>query len=722
MRGERFDDFSRWAVSRPASATRRSFLRAIGLGGAAGVLGPVGATASPAVAPSRIRVGAQAEPDAEIDELAFSLDYDIDRIFRFVRDEVVYDPYAGVLRGGKGTLWGLAGNATDQAVLLKELLDAALVPARFAVGQLAAERASSLLEAGRLDAETVRTRASRSVVAPPVADEQGQALTPEEQAFLDAFPAFAERVMETIDRHTDNGIATVTEALAGAGITLPAPTAGLPDEERRRHVWVQYASGTDWIDLDPSMPDAEPGDVFAADPTPLDAIPDDLMHRVSFRLVAEQVAGDAVARNELLSFEAPSSELLGVPISLIHPQPAALEQIGVAVGGLLEGFRNFAPALLVGEETVFGTPVTFGTDGGVLDVFGEGPVNGDTLAEWLEVTVTTPEGARTATRTIFDRVSAEARAAGPVDPSAVAPVELVDTGDAEDDFLPLTGLWAFSVVAGNVPSRQALSAVPEELEIDDILPPLLAYHYAWAYRAANLPTLAGARLYHDEPNVTAFVLKPTEASADSDSARIGIDLLQRSARVATSGSVETVHPLVAAGVLGHAVEASMFELGGQEPLNLPITANTGVLQVFAEATAQGIAIAVLQPGTTPTAMPELAAGAQAMVESALADGQIVIVPERPVELGGQVRSGWWIVDPATGATWDQMDDGGGSTMSEFAFFVIKIASCAIAFATMGANIGIAIDMVAIGVTPGKAAAHGVLGAGAAATGAAFCGG
>jgi len=39
--------------------------------------------------------------------------------------------------------------------------------------------------------------------------------------------------------------------------------------------------------------------------------------------------------------------------------------------------------------------------------------------------------------------------------------------------------------------------------------------------------------------------------------------------------------------------------------------------------------------------------------------QVVIVPERPVDLGAGLRLGWWLVDPVSGTAVDQMDDGGG---------------------------------------------------------------
>jgi len=141
------------------------------------------------------------------------------------------------------------------------------------VGELTEDAAPALLGAGELDEAAVRSRVDQLFVPILEAGAESRTLTPEEETFVEKFPAFVERLDGVIEQHTANGIETVMAALDGAGVTLPPPAAAVPDEERRRHIWVQYASGTGWIDLDPSMPAAEPGDVFAADPTPLDALP-----------------------------------------------------------------------------------------------------------------------------------------------------------------------------------------------------------------------------------------------------------------------------------------------------------------------------------------------------------------------------------------------------------------------------------------------------------------
>jgi hypothetical protein len=117
-------------------------------------------------------------------------------------------------------------------------------------------------------------------------------------------------------------------------------------------------------------------------------------------------------------------------------------------------------------------------------------------------------------------------------------------------------------------------------------------------------------------------------------------------------------------------------------LALPAGSSTGVGRVFEEAARQGIATVVLQPGEADPKRLAIGEGARARITEALVAGFVVVVPERSVALGGEQRVGWWLVDPATGATADTMDDGRGVTMAEFAR-VVGIAACTAAILLAG---------------------------------------
>ena len=121
---------------------------------------------------------------------------------------------------------------------------------------------------------------------------------------------------------------------------------------------------------------------------------------------------------------------------------------------------------------------------------------------------------------------------------------------------------------------------------------------------------------------------------------------------------------------------------------------------------------MLQPGSGDAAPADLAAGPKQLVQAALDAGLIVIIPDKAVQLGGRDRIGWWLVDPATGQTRDQMDDGRGSTMTEYAFLLIKVAACIVMFAALGTALGSVMRGVALVIRGGSDGAIISAGAGA----------
>ena len=122
---------------------------------------------------------------------------------------------------------------------------------------------------------------------------------------------------------------------------------------------------------------------------------------------------------------------------------------------------------------------------------------------------------------------------------------------------------------------------------------------------------------------------------------------------------------VIAGVLSHVVERAQSGEGmgdlalGQEPLPVPLSAGA----IIEAAQAQGIELLVLRD--TPPADLAWPAAATARLAEALAAGWVAIAPASPVTVDDGQRLGWWLVDPRTGATIDELDTGGGQTMEDY---------------------------------------------------------
>ena len=138
--------------------------------------------------------------------------------------------------------------------------------------------------------------------------------------------------------------------------------------------------------------------------------------------------------------------------------------------------------------------------------------------------------------------------------------------------------------------------------------------------------------------------------------------------------------------------------------------------VFDAASAAGVRLrAVL--GSVPsdiTLRPE-AAG---RLRDRLAEGLVAILPEHPVLVDGLDRTGWRLVDPATGRAIDELDDGRGVAIDQYAVTLrpgqagaeaIKVSKLACMVGGAAALAALMFDLTA-GYAWAYAIEHGVQGA------------
>jgi hypothetical protein len=612
---------------------------------------------------------------------AASLNWDPVAIFRFVADEVRYEPYAGALRGATGTLWGQAGNSADKALLLAALLAEAAVPYRFAVGELDPAAIESLAGVPRPDATQHRARMAKILLPEAVADAWD----------LDGpwtrSPDVDTLMVEARERALANA-ATVTELLDSAGIAIADEAVdGLPARERTQHVWVQYADGPDWIDLDPTVAGAEPGVALTtASETPAD-LPDDLFHTVTFRVAAEVVTGGVPTRTELLTHTVRSTDVAGVGTVLIHP-PA--DWLGV--GSAITGSQQFRPTLIVGETVVEGTTMSLSTGDGVLGAFGdEADAEGQALAEWFEIDVAVPDQPlRQSTRVVFDRVAAEQRATGEIDVTSLAPIELVDTGEELGEvYIPLAGLTGVSVGSHALPPAFfAPTNLPEAGKVLDHI--TRSYFYVRDLMRLDMVDDLGAAIFADEPGVVAFTATPDESVGGAQRYSVSIDIVHvHDVAVPFAADGSAAQPLMRSGTIDHAVERLLLEGSLTLLPEPPEAAIASVDRLFEEAAAQGIDLVALQPGGGADP-PDIGVAAGALVQAALDAGRVVVLPARPVDLDGTPRIGWWEVDPTSGRTIDRLDTGGSVDLLEYALLIQSRVEQMACFIGLGACVGIAI--------------------------------
>jgi large repetitive protein len=729
MKDQHFDDLARrWGKIKDSRTDRRTLLHVLGIGAATALTARATTTIAQDATPSpEVPAGpsVRAPGGKALEDSAFELELDAETIFRFVADEVRYEPYAGALRGPKGTLWGLAGNSVDKAQLLAELLKSALFEVRFAIGTLDAEAANQVLAAAALDADTARAHAEKVQNAPLAAESQVDLsnLTPEQQAALEKLPQTKEELLGIVQERLAETVATLEGALNDAGVTVPSTVAALPDSERNQHVWVQYASGTEWVDLDPTLANATAGDTLTTATETLDELPPELFHALDIRVIAEENSGGVPTRRDVLFHNARAQDLVGVPLTVMHVKPDSLKGLGVTIASAFGGALQWAPHLIAGENVVAGEAMSFKSPEG--DIFGDASTptdavdalggetsgEGDTLAAWLAVDLHTPDGQiRSAERVIFDRVDPADRLAGTFDASAIPPIELTPTGtDLGDVYLPLVSTTTLAVAGHQLPgdffSQDYTISDPRA----DLANVAFAHHFVRSGLEADLATETGYRLFPTGPNVTGLTLTPTQIEAGTDGRLlVSIDMFHQAfGATALDGSAATGNPAIISGVLGHLAERAIF---GELLTVVPTPegkAYRSVGRVFEEAANNNIPLTTLQPGTTPAGL-DVSPSAASLITEALTAGYIVVVPERGVPLDGTPFTGWWQVNPLTGETFDRTELGGSQDMTEYNILLGELLEAIHKLATLA--------MCIAGVGFGAAAIVGAFGAGGAAAG------
>ena len=465
----------------------------------------------------------------------------------------------------------------------------------------------------------------------------------------------------------------LTAALAGSGVGIPASRAALPDLELQRHAWVQVERGPDWVDLDASLPGAVSGQAIGRPvETGLAGLPDELRHRVETRVIVEQTAGTGLEQSVILEHIGFADEMQGAPICLLHDTPEGLKGVGVSIGNAIEGTTQFQPILMVDDAAHVGS---VGLHSRARTVAASCP----TLAARPAMASPRPSGwsprrchpmaAPALHAACCSTGSATTRALpGPTTlPRCRSWILVRQSADGPGDYPPLQALHFMSVATGAT-TTATLSDVdpasdsPWTLHVGPYL-----YHLAHDAANATAALAHGARVFHDAPNVTRWTAEVAPGISDGSFTTV-LDILHRSFdSVPVVGVAAASAPGILAGVTSHVAER--LALGGVGD-GSDSADDVSVGAVFDAAATQGIGTRVISQADPIDDLPYATAALRTLAAS-LGEGLVAIAPERPVQLLGQERVGWWLFDPATGALTDQMDDGLGVEMIERAFVQIQ---------------------------------------------------
>ena len=602
---------------------------------------------------------ANAAPDVAAQ--AAALGTDPAKIFDFIRSDIRYQVYDGVLRGAAGALSGRAANAWDTALLAAELLKRGGFEVRFARGALPDDKASALVDRMFAQAMTPARQALSAGRAQPPA----------------AAAAAASAMRERIATNWTTNTAEVMAALKKAGIALgtapPVSDATLLAEARDQ-VWVEYKAGLQWIPIDP-VAATKVGEAATQAREIFDAIPESKQHMVTITLNVEQRTGGAIETKPALTLRAPAADLHAQPILLAH-------QLDVTGSGAWKA----TPVLLVADHGTGGTPygpngiqATENTGAGGIgsrlnQMFGgASPASADLAAVWFDVTMTSPDGrAETARREVLDRIGPVARenhvestaplrsltladnrptaltavmacaltagplsvatlaarvaAAGPVFRDEALRARLVqgDTKGIPDDRLKQIGLTASA----------ALAVLPQSVH-------LLSQQYA----AEAAPALGQSILFYEAGPRLAIATFGGNGGTDTT---VSLDL-RRNVLRAVGRALPPAAVIVAnigRGVLDGAIEDALIGGGG---------AAVSTASVLTEARSKGVGIAASSASAVPAA--GWSDEARTRVRADQSPHIAVVAPESAVAVAGAQRAAWWRIDTSTGETVGVVDSG-----------------------------------------------------------------
>jgi hypothetical protein len=262
-------------------------------------------------------------------ELAFE---DPEAIARWVRDNIAFQQYSGMLRGTHGTLISRSGNALDQAVLLAKLLRDAGYEAVIAEGELQDAEAIRLLEQmGRVpdrpppfqDGAIVDEVLTEMLATWPIGEGMvGSASLDGVRSFLAAYDstrggdeAKSRAPLPPIENVVDDMI----RAMGWSSDSVADPTAvDLIISEARHYHWVLFRVGPtdEWQEAHPAYvstaeaPRVEANDIFDS------TVPERLHHRFGFRVGLTRWIGDREEEVEVVPlWERPVANLVGVDLS-----------------------------------------------------------------------------------------------------------------------------------------------------------------------------------------------------------------------------------------------------------------------------------------------------------------------------------------------------------------------------------------------------------------------
>jgi hypothetical protein len=693
----------------------------------------------------------------DLDALSAKLGVKADDIVNYVRDNIAFEQYPGLLRGPKWTLIGRAGNSIDQAALLATLLTKAGYQIKIEHGTLNPEQATLLLlqmqvprkpapALGNLDA--LKTLMKQMAKTAGISDS-------ELQPYLDGLGQ-PETIPESDASKLDADAAGITAALNLASVKLgdPSNLASLATEASD-YFWVSYRKSVDddWTDAHPAFKDGSEAPMV----TPIESfssvatIPAADQQTIKIEPIIERSVDGVISQKPLAPpIEGNAADLAGQPIffTTLSNAAAVVDSASVDINDVLTKANLFM--VQFNNHTIDNTSIVFDNHGSLFTLkqlkpgeFGLQPQTGEVVSEalndaiaaingdptptpgpapdleltgvWINFSFTVPGGQTTTVRrTIVDRIGEANRAAGSTkiansDDRAEVAAQLsqnismfASVGQSSVSYLTDQFLQRIATIAPLLriqlqlkysPNSDASLSNEDRDAIGTAWPGFPQLMSTFDAIATVDPTVVS---YRPAP---AFVTYRQEVVNSGDAANawqlvLSVDVVANPRRDYS----------IADGSLAlspeDGVRAGVWETHSETVPDVDeakaVTYNT--MTVMAAAKSQHIHTKVVKSTADLTGI-EMSPDGLKHLSDDLAAGYVAIVPVKTPN--GQPMNGWWRVNPKTGVTLGMLENGRGTAMSETGMLIRAIA-CAAAFAFAGQ--GVVSMLIGCGFGIGGAAA------------------
>jgi hypothetical protein len=631
----------------------------------------------------------------------FSIDSVLDEIgtdnpaelFVWIRDNTYFVPYQGVLRGAKGVLIDKLGNGLDRSILLYETLIEAGFEARLAHAQLSMEQVEDLIKNTK--------PVPRAFFSPTYSP-----LTESDREFIDEcstkYGVDKEYLEEAVKKKELNNT-QIRDRLNSAvnrefnqiskwikkHRTKPnSDSHNTIYESIKDHWWVQYLDEAEWINLDLTLPEANPGDAIAepSETLLLEELEEDLYHHITFKIVIEQWEENHLEEHEILSYTFKPMDVLGRRITLHHipadwpedwnvfseedPESSLLEKI-------LEQ-KNWLPLLQIDEDEItslgfdiYGEPQKelkkekkrsrgpAGIAGGFQRALTSGGSESDEeknsflTAEWIDYEIYAPnQSLKNIRRQLFDLIGPAVRLDDELsepgfDEALKIQRNLVLLGATEilplcchlsDRFIQNFANTQFLANREPFLSLFQVDVQQETQELIEMVSSFKPFPTPMYLLALYRPHPEN---YIDFPNILSIHSYFVDGRAGSIDSINALDIVENKVAVFADRGDDPFQIRLKQGIYDSIAESFFLAPNGEDYLTV----------FFEEMKKQGVgwkALGAFEDGFFENS--KIPSDFLARIQRDISQGNVVIAPEREILVNGRPMYNWWRIDPERGDT------------------------------------------------------------------------